>query len=105
MLFNSVFFLTVFLPIVLCGWYLLQKLKNPVFAKLFLTGMSFWFYAYYNVSYFWILSASLLFNFGLSLVFEKVRGQRGRKGLLLVGILGNLSLLFYFKYFINYCCF
>ena len=99
MLFNSVFFLTVFLPIVLCGWYLLQKLKNPVFAKLFLTGMSFWFYAYYNVSYFWILSASLLFNFGLSLVFEKVRGQRGRKGLLLVGILGNLSLLFYFKYF------
>ena len=102
MLFNSVIFIAVFLPLSLAGWYLLQKLENPVPAKLFLIGMSFWFYGYYNISYLWILLASLCFNYLVSGLMEKCRAEgprRGRKILTAAGVLGNLGLLFYFKYF------
>lgn len=99
MLFNSVLFITTFLPIALIGWYLLQRLENSGYAKLFLTGMSFWFYGYYNMSYLWILVCSMLFNYGLSVLFERVNNRIGKKTLFGVGIAGNVGLLFYFKYF------
>lgn len=110
MLFNSVFFITWFLPLALLGWYLLQRLENPGFAKAFLTGMSFWFYGYYNANYLWILLCSLVFNYGVSALMrrdgtgktggsEKAGTGKLRKLLLAAGISGNLGLLFYFKYF------
>lgn len=99
MLFNSVIFITLFLPLAVSGWYILQKIENPVFAKCFLIGMSFWFYGYYNLSYLWILLASLVFNYFISFCLERFRGYALRKGMLTAGILGNLGLLFYFKYF------
>ena len=98
MLFNSTFFIVVFLPLALAGWFLLQKLKNPVYAKIFLIGMSLWFYGYYNISYLWILVISMLFNYILSLMFAKSTGFSGR-AVLYLGIFGNLGMLFYFKYF------
>ena len=99
MLFNSVIFIVVFLPAAVLGWYLLQKLENPAYAKVFVIGMSFWFYGYYNISYLWILLASLCFNYCVSVLFEKAAAVNMRKLLLGLGILGNLGLLFYFKYF------
>lgn len=99
MLFNSVIFVTAFLPLALLGWFMLQKLENPLFAKIFLVGMSFWFYGYYNISYLWILLASLLFNYGVSALLQRCGDGRGRRYLALCGIFGNLALLFYFKYF------
>lgn len=97
MLFNSVIFITVFLTLALLGWYLLQKLENPSYAKVFLIGMSFWFYGYYNIKYLWILLVSLVFNYCVSALFKR---KVGNKVLLAAGILGNLALLFYFVYFI-----
>lgn len=105
MLFNSVLFLTIFLPTALLGWYLLQKIENPGFAKFFLIGMSFWFYGYYNIGYLGILLASLAFNYGVSFLFKRKNFNRL---LLAAGLLGNLGLLFYFKYlnfFIDNCNF
>lgn len=99
MLFNSVTFITIFLPLALLGWFLLQKFENPVYAKCFLIGMSFWFYGYYNVYYLWILLAGIMGNFGISFLFQRFRAMRSQRILLAVGILGNLGLLFYFKYF------
>ena len=122
MLFNSVIFITIFLPLALVGWFLLQKLENPIPAKAFMVGMSLWFYGYYNIHYLWILLISLGFNYLLSDLFERLGGigqhlpgecavvqaektqggqdsLRIRKALLYIGILGNLGLLFYFKYF------
>lgn len=99
MLFNSVMFITIFLPAALFGWFLLQRLENPVFAKAFLIGASFWFYGCYNLSYLWILITSLVFNYLLSALMDRRKGS-GRSGwLLAAGLLGNLGLLFYFKYF------
>lgn len=99
MLFNSVLFIMIFLPTALLGWFLLQRLENPLFAKAFVIGMSFWFYGYYNISYMWILISSLIFNYILSALMERGKGA-GRAGIMAaLGIFGNLGLLFYFKYF------
>lgn len=97
MLFNSVIFLTLFLPLALAGWYLFRRLGRPGLSKLFIIGMSFWFYGFYNVSYLWILLSSLLWNYAVSFLLQK--WPRGGRWLLSAGILGNLGLLFYFKYF------
>ncbi len=59
--------------------------------------MSLWFYAYFNYSYIWIILASCCFNFGCSLLIEKFPLQKKQSGFL--GIIGNLGILFYYKYF------
>lgn len=99
MLFNSYIFIFIFLPAVLLGWYGLNKLKKYELAKVFLTGMSLWFYAYFNTYYLFIIIGSILANYLISylLTFCKTR-QTNRLGLF-VGIGTNLAILFYFKYY------
>lgn len=99
MLFNSVVYITIFQPVVIGGFYLLQRLKNPLWAKFFLFGMSLIFYGYYNVSYVGILIASLLLNYGCSMFLNKTDCRKRRRLISAIGILGNVGLLFYFKYF------
>lgn len=110
MLYNSVIFITIFLPIALGGWFLLNKLPNRTYAKVFIVGMSLWFYAYYNLYYLWILLASIALNYGLSFLMERLKdkGHGLRKALWITGLLGNVGMLFYFKYlnfFIDNCNF
>ena len=99
MLFNSVIFITLFLPLTLLGWYLLQKLDNALYAKLFLLGMSLWFYGYYNPRYLLILLGSLALNYLCSFLFDKCQGTLQQKLILALGLTGNIGILFYFKYF------
>lgn len=99
MLFNSVVFIMVFLPLTLIGFYTLQQFKNPVYAKLFLTGASLFFYGYYNPRYLILLGASLLCNQGCSRLFALCSSQAKRRLILAAGLTANLGLLFYFKYF------
>ena len=99
MLFNSTFFIVCFLPLTLIGWYLLNKIKNPIYSKLYLLGMSLWFYGYYNPWYLFILLFSLICNFTISFIFSKAEKQLSRNITLCIGLLANIGLLFYFKYF------
>lgn len=99
MLFNSTFFIIIFLPLALIGWFLLQKVENPIYSKLFLFGMSLWFYGYYNPWYLFILLFSLFANYFFSFLFSKVHRTKLRKVVLCIGLLTNIGLLFYFKYF------
>lgn len=99
MLFNSVIFIVVFLPVTLLGWYFLQQLERAEWARFFLIGMSLWFYGYYNIYYLWILIVSVLFNYICARLLNMAKDSRLCKLLLLLGIAGNLGLLFYFKYF------
>ena len=69
MLFNSYIFIFLFLPLTLAGWYLLNHLKARESAKLFLAGMSLWFYGYFNVYYLAVIVASILGNYFLSWQF------------------------------------
>lgn len=96
MLFNSYIFVLLFLPVTLAGYFLLNRRKTGLLAHVFLLGMSLWFYAYFNITYLPIILVSILFNFG---IYKILRGKPHGKASLITGILVNLGILFFFKYF------
>ena len=79
MLFHSYFFILVFLPLSLSGWYLLNRMKRFKLAQGYLIGMSLWFYAWYNVSFLWVMLGSCLFNFGVSFLLSRQDTPQIRK--------------------------
>lgn len=99
MLFNSYIFIFLFLPIALLGWYILNRLKAYKAAKFFLAGMSLWFYGYFNIYYLAVIIVSILCNYLLSYLMKFSHSKLSAKLGLLGGVLLNLGLLFYFKYF------
>lgn len=99
MLFNSYVFVLVFLPICLIGYFTLNHFQYKETAKCFLLGMSLWFYGFFNVRYLLIIIVSIVFNYIFSTMLEHLNKQNRRKAVLLLGLLFNLGLLFYFKYF------
>lgn len=100
MLFNSYIFIFFFLPIALAGYYGLNYCRLHRLANVFLIGMSLWFYGYFNVKYLWVICGSILINFLLSkgMDFFNHR-QRIKRFLLTLGMCGNATLIFYFKYY------
>ncbi len=106
MLFSSMIFLWVFLPITIVGNFLLGVLpfKNndkKIFSKnIFLLVMSFIFYAWGGIYYLLIMMASILINFfGAYFIEKKASTQGKRKLFLILVIIMNLGMLFFFKYF------
>ena len=105
MLFNSYLFIFVFLPIVLIVWFSLNIIKQYKTAEVFLIGMSLWFYAYFNFSYLFIIVGSCLFNFLISYFINRIEKNQsdnkntGIKILGIIGIIANIGILFYYKYF------
>ena len=97
MLFNSHIFIFVFLPICLIGWYTINYFRLYKAATLFLIGMSLWFYGYFNPSYLLIITGSMLANFFFSFLMEKCSGMK--KPVFILGLIANISLLGYFKYY------
>lgn len=99
MLFNSYFFIFVFLPIALIGYYTLNRFNKYNLAEYFLIGMSLWFYSYFNISYLPIIVISILLNFFLGRLFLNYNiSKKCRIILLIIGLVGNVGVLFYFKY-------
>jgi len=99
MLFNSYIFIFLFLPLTLLGWYVLNSRKWYGVAKYFLAAMSLWFYGYFNVSYLWIILASIFGNYLLSYLMGLTDSKRSSHIGLITGLVFNLGLLFYFKYY------
>ena len=58
-----------------------------------------WFYGYNNIYYLIILIVSILANYALSLCMNRARVQSHKRIFLCVGILLNIGILFYFKYY------
>ncbi len=96
MLFNSYIFVLLFLPLCLILYFVLNRMKQFTLAKVFLTGMSLWFYAYFNVKYLPIIVCSILANFVLYKAMEK---GNYKKLIMTIGVLLNIGVLFYFKYY------
>lgn len=93
MLFNSFEFL-YFFPIVVFLYFILpQKLKI-----IFLLIASCIFYAIYKVEYILILFFLIVVDYAAAFFIAKAKGRR-RKIYLLISIVANLGILFYFKYF------
>jgi len=69
-------------------------------SKAFLVFASLFFYSWWNTAYLPIILVSMLFNYviGVSLSKDDEHVKASKKVLLTVGIVGNVSLLGYFKY-------
>ena len=94
MLFSSNLFLFLFLPAVLACYYLLtRRLRNA-----FLLLASLVFYAWGTGDFVIKMVASILFNYVMALVLDRLKPSPLRKITLLVTVAGNLSLLFVYKY-------
>ena len=99
MLFNSYIFVLLFFPLCMFGYFGLNHRKHYMLAQLFLLAMSLWFYAYFNVSYLWIILSSIVVNYLFTLVMNRTKTQFLRKLEATAAVLLNLGILFYFKYF------
>lgn len=97
MVFSSVLFLFLFLPVTLAGYYMIRKeLRNS-----FLLVASLLFYAAGEPSFVWVMLASILANYLLGLLIWKYSPkEKGlRISLLIITVCVNLGILFYYKYF------
>jgi len=103
MLFNSYIFILLFLPLSLAGYFLCNARGKYEWGKLWLTAMSLWFYAWFNVKYLPIIVGSILGNYGIYRVLLGHRGrpEQRRRDLYITaaGAAANLGVLFYYKYF------
>lgn len=98
MLFNSLRFLFIFLPVAMLGFHLLGRFgRRPVI--LWLALMSVVFYAAWNPTFVLFLLGSVAVNYVLSLALSAAPEDSSyRKHALALGVTLNLAALFYFKY-------
>ncbi len=106
MVFSSYVFIFVFMPLVLLGFYLLPRLISSgsrlrTAQNLLLIAASLIFYGYYNVYYLFIIIASILVNYLLALAMQCFDLSRPAlaKTCFILGILFNVFLIGYFKYY------
>lgn len=102
MLFNSVEFIFVFLPIVFAGFFVASYFRGQRTALGWLLLASFFFYGWFHVSYLSLLFLSLLLNFFLGDWLGRTHAEvstKHRKIALGAGVAVNLGLIGYFKYY------
>ncbi len=100
MLFNSFEFIYAFLPVVVAVFFALGR-ASRVWALRWLIGASLFFYACWRPLNVLIIAPSVLINFVLARLLQRLgkQGSRGRaRAVLLVGIAFNVAFLGYFKY-------
>ena len=92
-------FLEVFLPCAILAFYLSQAIRSWL-GVLVLLSASLIFCANNGVWQLALLTGSILFNFGVGLVLNKLQKERAcvRRAALLGGVAVNLFVLGYFKY-------
>ncbi len=95
MLFNSFEFIFVFLPIVLCLYFLIKNQKHRL---TFLLLASYVFYGYWNYKFVGLLLFSTTLDFYLGLAIHNSTIQQRRKKLMILSVISNLGILGFFKY-------
>ncbi|HXL68041.1 MAG TPA: MBOAT family protein [Xanthobacteraceae bacterium] len=95
MLFPTIEFAVFFAVVFAVSWALNRQ--NTA-KKAFLVAASYFFYGFWSVHYLAMLAGSSAFNWGLALLIGALTG-RARLWALLFGVVANLALLAYFKYF------
>src|SRR6476661_275220 len=95
MLFNSFSFLFGFLPCVLLGWWLLP---TRTLRLAFLTGASWFFYAWWDWRYLPVLTGATSVDYVAGLWISRTEDEARRRLLLAASLGTNLGILAYFKY-------
>ncbi|KAB8041442.1 MBOAT family O-acyltransferase [Janthinobacterium aquaticum] len=101
MLFNSFSFFLVFLPLALLGYFLLSRASLRL-SVIFLALASVAFYCYWDIAFLPLLALSICTNFvvGRRISMRHAQGRLpAAKAWLIGGLVFNLSLLVFFKYF------
>jgi len=98
MLFNSFVFLFQFLPPVLAGTFLLAGWRTAA-AKTWLLFASLFFYSWWHAPHLFVIVSVMLFTYLVGQGMLHAVSPASRRGLLIVGLLADLSVLGYFKYF------
>ena len=97
MLFNSVEFIFLFLPVTWCVFTLALRAGNrSAAAWLFLASLMF--YGYWSPRHVLLLLVSIAFNYTVGLLLGRSRDPGARRLLLILGVTVDLGLLAFFKY-------
>lgn len=96
MLFSSIFFVFIFLPVVLLVYYGL--LRRTEHRNYWLLLASLVFYAWGEPVYVFLMLASIAGNYLMGLWMDRAEQQRARQTVLTLAVVMNLGILFYFKY-------
>lgn len=94
MLFNSVNFI-FFLPIVIILYYLIPH----KYRWILLLIASYYFYGSWHIEYLFLIIFSTLIDFFAGIKMEQKSDKKSRVPFLLMSIITNLGLLFFFKYY------
>ncbi|PKP23962.1 MAG: membrane-bound O-acyltransferase family protein [Bacteroidetes bacterium HGW-Bacteroidetes-22] len=94
MLFNSIEFI-IFLPIVISLFFLIPHR----FRWILLLAASYYFYMCWKVEYIFLIVFSTLIDYFCGIFMEKFHEKRFKLPILLVSLISNLGLLFFFKYY------
>src|SRR5271169_4290540 len=101
MLFNSLGFIFVFLPLSLIVYHVLSRPRLEAWRQPFLMLASLGFYAVGSFKFTLILAVSTAANLGLACLIQHLRDRNARQTMNLVlatGIAANVLYLIYFKY-------
>ena len=91
MIFSSISFLYYFLPIIIILYFTMEKKSRNI---ILLIG-SLFFYLYGDSKYLFLLIITTIFNY---LISKKIESNNKKKLFLILGIIINFLILFYFSY-------
>lgn len=95
MVFSSLIFIYLFLPLSLIFHYLTP---NKIFRNISLTAFSLAFYAWEEPFWIFLMIFTAIFDYFMALLIERWQGNVKAKIILLLTIIINLSLLIFYKY-------
>jgi D-alanyl-lipoteichoic acid acyltransferase DltB (MBOAT superfamily) len=102
MLFNSLEFIGVFLPLALLLFYQIGKRGYYRWALASLVASSLFFYAWWNPPYLFLLIFSIGLNYTLGRALNRLQTlgfNQGKRIVLIIGLAANLAIIGYYKYF------
>ncbi len=94
MLFNSIDFLLFFPLVVIILWLIPARARQP-----WLLACSYFFYMCWEARYIILILGSTIITYVSALIMEKAGDQRKKKAVMILCIVLNLGILFFFKYF------
>ena len=95
MLFTQLSFLFLFV----CAWSGHWLIERNHFRKLWLLGVSYFFYGYWDYRFLVLIGFFTVLNQGAAQILDRASAEARRKVILRAAIAGNLMVLGFFKYF------
>ena len=101
MLFNSYFFILIFFPVTFIVYSFLNKAKLTIGSRVWLACASLFFYTWWNIAFLPLILISIAVNYavGFSILRHTGKPKANKKSLLIAGLVFNILLLGYFKYY------